>query len=425
MPRRPKSLPPKLTNFCATINNYSENRCKKLRKLVDRKVLSYIIIGYEVGNEGYGTPHLQIYGQSYAKEIRTTTLKKELGNKAHIEQAFGTYKHNRRYCGKDLFWEEFGIARTEKSQTQGKSKANLMQFRLQKIADLAKGGATFKQLVAEDILVAAKYTKFCDRMSLYYKPEPRQNLQVELHYGLPGAGKTFDWFDRYPDTYELPIKTGKNEPLWWDGYDGEKEVLLDDFSGKIALDDFLRLIDKYRVKVPIKGSFVNFVPDRICITTNVHYDEWYNYSKRQSSKQAMLRRITKFFYHKKEGNLFIQEETDVNFIAKQRDHCFDDQQIPHSTISDPSPDEMNEALQLAYTDNWESTSTLVPYISEDPRSQITLLSDSESEDGAQDFQTHLESIPNTTINQFAKPIAPLFDLVKQFSVDNFKYYKKK
>ena len=66
---------------------------------------------------------------------------------------------------------------------------------------------------------------------------------------------------------------------------------MDDFSGEMPLVQLLRLLDRYSVQVPFKGGYLWFCPDTIVITTNVHPRKWYNYWERDSSFEALKRRI--------------------------------------------------------------------------------------------------------------------------------------
>lgn len=51
-------------------------------------------------------------------------------------------------------------------------------------------------------------------------------LKNEWHWGPTGTGKSMHVRSTYPDAY---IK-GNN--IWWDGYAGEKEVIIEEFGPK-------------------------------------------------------------------------------------------------------------------------------------------------------------------------------------------------
>ncbi len=55
---------------------------------------------------------------------------------------------------------------------------------------------------------------------------------------------------------------------WFDGYNGHKGLVLDDFTGDAELPFLLRLLDRYPLKVPIKGGFMEFVGRIVWITSN-------------------------------------------------------------------------------------------------------------------------------------------------------------
>lgn len=67
------------------------------------------------------------------------------------------------------------------------------------------------------------------------------------------------------------IQNGPNSKggaMWWDGYCGQKVVILDDYRPWWCPFSFmLRLLDRYPIQVQVKGGFVNFVPEKIVITT--------------------------------------------------------------------------------------------------------------------------------------------------------------
>ena len=128
-----------------------------------------------------------------------------------------------------------------------------------------------------------------------YRVYPRSRPEapeVNLLYGPAGCGKTWKCTELSDDLWMTPVTDG----LWFDGYDGQDDALLDDFSGKfskMSLTNLLRVLDRYVVQVPIKGGFVQFAPKRIFITTNIHPRDWYDYSERETQYAAVKRRFTR------------------------------------------------------------------------------------------------------------------------------------
>lgn len=60
----------------------------------------------------------------------------------------------------------------------------------------------------------------------------------------------------------------KGGSLWFDGYMGQEVAVFDDFRPWWCRFDYLlRLLDRYPMQVPVKGGFVNWIPEIIIITT--------------------------------------------------------------------------------------------------------------------------------------------------------------
>lgn len=89
-------------------------------------------------------------------------------------------------------------------------------------------------------------------------------LQVVLLYGDPDTGKT----RAAVDFGAAPLQFAANGSFIG-GYDGEDRVLFDD----LRLDEFprpflLQLLDRYPMRVPVKGDFRNWRPKVVFFTSN-------------------------------------------------------------------------------------------------------------------------------------------------------------
>lgn len=293
---------PQAINWCFTLNNWTVEELVQLRGLaLTHKNVSYICWGQEVGADG--TPHLQGYLELSTRQ-RLTGVKKIIGARVHLELRQGSADQAIAYCRKGeqthLEWKSDGTSGPNfglnaKFEEFGKAKVsttkeNLIQNRLTSIREKIKSGVSEKQIYEDDPLMAAKYPRYIEKCIMWTNPGQRPDLKVEVHFGVTDSGKTFQAFKRYPDLYNMPVKSGNT--LWFQGYAGEKVVLLDDFKGGFTLDQFLRLTDKYPIRVETKGGFTWFVPDLIIITSNFKEDDWYNYTNREAHRAALKRRIT-------------------------------------------------------------------------------------------------------------------------------------
>ena len=116
-------------------------------------------------------------------------------------------------------------------------------------------------------------------------------MEVIVLVGLTGTGKS-----RLAAQLAGPDVYYKPRGEWWDDYDGQFSVILDDFYGWLKYDEMLRLLDRYPHKVPIKGSFMEFNSKRIIITSNSEVCDWYTFPAYKDNHHALKRRISTLHY---------------------------------------------------------------------------------------------------------------------------------
>lgn len=89
--------------------------------------------------------------------------------------------------------------------------------------------------------------------------------EVLWFYGEAGSGKTRKAVQMGEERGSYWISNGDLQ--WFDGYDDQKVVILDDIRCSSCRFNFLlRLLDRYKVRVPIKGGFKEWNPETIIIT---------------------------------------------------------------------------------------------------------------------------------------------------------------
>lgn len=103
-----------------------------------------------------------------------------------------------------------------------------------------------------------------------------------------------------------PTHTGKSHRAWeeatlqaypkdpmskfWDGYQGHKNVVIEEFRGDISISHMLRWTDKYPVIVDAKHGATILQATNIWITSNVHPRDWYP-NLDEATRNALLRRL--------------------------------------------------------------------------------------------------------------------------------------
>ena len=75
-------------------------------------------------------------------------------------------------------------------------------------------------------------------------------------------------------------------------------MVIDDFYGWIRLDEMLRILDRYPHRVEVKGGMVQFLAEKIYITSNVEPKDWYKDETHNVLIKALLRRIDNTIFMK-------------------------------------------------------------------------------------------------------------------------------
>lgn len=110
--------------------------------------------------------------------------------------------------------------------------------------------------------------------------------EVVVYWGVTGSGKSHRaWQEAGLDAYPKTPTT-----KFWDGYQGQKHVVIDEFRGAVDISHVLRWFDKYPVIAEVKCSSVVIKAEKIWITSNLHPKDWYP-NLDEETKQALLRRL--------------------------------------------------------------------------------------------------------------------------------------
>lgn len=220
-------------------------------------------VAYAIGQRELGAntnyEHWQIVIHCL-KPNRLTALKKHFGDQCHWEPTLSAAAES--YVHKD----DTAIADTR--FTWGKKPINRASA---KDWDLIRADCVAGRLdaVPSDIFVRC-YSNIRRIAADFAKPIAMER-QCRVYWGTTGVGKSRRaWDEASMEAYPKDPRT-----KFWDGYDGQTNVVIDEFRGGIDIGHLLRWLDRYPVIVEIKGSSTCLKATTIWITSNLHPREWY------------------------------------------------------------------------------------------------------------------------------------------------------
>jgi hypothetical protein len=265
-------------HWCWTLNNYTDEEEAALQALGEElPEIKYLVFGKETGENG--TPHLQGF-ISFTGRKTLGYVKRLISDRSHQEVARGSPKQAADYCKKDGDFSEYG----ELPKGQGGRSD------LEAVAKKIKEGASFRTIAEEHPQVVLRYGSGVLRLKQHFRPKRTGPPEIWVLWGKTGTGKSRRVWE-FANLEELWVHPGDR---WFDGYDGHKAVLFDDFDGGwFKITYLLKLIDRYAFTVPVKGGFSWWVPSIIYFTTNIHPRDWYP-NALEEHKRALLRRLTEF-----------------------------------------------------------------------------------------------------------------------------------
>jgi len=218
--------------------------------------VSYGVCGEEVGAEG--TVHLQGYVRFETQ--RTFGAVSTFLPRAHLEVANGTPQQNYNYCTKDgnIVWQE-GEFPSNGGADEKKRWADAKRYAMAGDFDLI------------DPQIFFCHYSTMKRIYKDYQAKPADALDLtgEWYYGASGAGKSRAARENFPGAY---LKMCNK---WWDGYQGEEYVIIDDFDKSHGvLAHHLKIwADRYSFMAEMKGEALQIRPLKIIITSQYRPDQ--------------------------------------------------------------------------------------------------------------------------------------------------------
>lgn len=257
--------------YCFTVNNYTAEDEAQL----DGLDCKYMIYGHEIAPTT-GTPHLQ--GYVYFNSQRTMTAVVKDVPRISLREAKGSADSNFVYCSKEATdVKERGVrpmSQKEKGETERDRHAAAYRLIKEGKADEIPDDMQFK------------YHRNIESLKRKFMPTVQQADDVTgvWIWGEAGCGKSRKARKDYPGAYDKMCNK------WWDGYQDEEYVLIDDLGleHKCLGHHLKRWGDRYSFLAEFKGGAIQIRPKKIIVTSQYSIDKVFD---DKETRDAISRRF--------------------------------------------------------------------------------------------------------------------------------------
>lgn len=267
-------------NFIFTWNNYPDD----YSTVLDTLDVRYIVAGEETAPTT-GTPHLQ--GFLVFRNARALDSVRRTLHGCHVEVARGSARQNYAYCTKTRPEDESpnpNVYSRGDIPMDAADKGDAERARWASTLSAAKEGR-FDDIPAD--MLIRNYSSlrrierdYMPKLSLLESP-----CGVWIH-GDAGSGKSLSVLRAYPDLFPKP----RNQ--WWDGYQEEPVICIDDIDRfDVRLGGHLKIwADAYPFIGEVKGGSRKLRPRLVVVTSQYKIEEiWSD----QATQDALNRRFKK------------------------------------------------------------------------------------------------------------------------------------
>lgn len=231
------------------------------------------------------TGRLHFQGCIFLKgPVSFNNIRSHFPKETHIQECKKGDEANEKYCKKDGEYIVYG-----EEKNKGKGKRNDILLALDDNKSLT-------EFISAEPTLYVKYRSgiegYYRNKGISYYPIGYKPLVFYL-FGDTGTGKSRiakEYVrERTKDNFRCwrrPI----NSNGWFDGYNGQEIVFLDEVRfDTFKFHDLLQMLDYDAPQVPVKGGFVDWKPLIIIMTSNSSPSELYQYINKENKEQLIRR----------------------------------------------------------------------------------------------------------------------------------------
>lgn len=280
-PPKKKIRASRFRNFCFT--SFEEKKKWEDFFKENDALVRYICVGQETCPKTK-----KLHWQGWLQTNNPTSLKSmiKLMKPDHVEICKGDITSNELYTQKEGKFEKFGTLQTQGARNdlkgirmaidEGKSMLDVAQMNFGSFVRYNKGFEKYQFMVRQK--AARTFRK----------------LETFVYWGDSGTGKTRKAFEENPDALIMHGTIMKKN--WWDGYDFNKTLIIDEYDSQVPITHMLQILDGYPMRLATKGGHTWAAWTKVIITSNVEPKLWHKNAKpeHRAALKRRLTQITKF-----------------------------------------------------------------------------------------------------------------------------------
>ena len=241
-------------------------------------IIRYLCWGKEICPKT-NREHFQGWVQ-FLNPKRLMGVKKIFGcNKIHVEPMRACEETNNQYCTKSGNLQKRGCFVVQGQRTDLEKIKLAIEENVPEIEIAADNFETW-------VRFRGSFLKYRELVAEQESTEFR-HVEVQVYMGNTGTGKT-----RAAMEEKSVYKIQGDEMQWWDGYQGEDTLVIDEYANQIKCTKLLGILDGYQLRLPIKGGFTYAAWHKVIITTNL---EVLHEQANDRHRDALHRRITEYW----------------------------------------------------------------------------------------------------------------------------------
>ncbi len=278
--------------FCFTLNNPVG--------VIDVSKFGSAYCVYQKEKGEGNTPHFQ--GFVYFANARTFAQLKKMLPRAHWAIMNGSVQENEHYCSKPIVGCECKHCKDCPARLDGpfrsgeRPKGQGTRSDLNSVKEMIDEGKSEVEIARSAFGTWCRYYRAFNRYRILTNIGRTWQTECLVYWGPSGSGKSRHALELGGESQFWLPPPHANGSVWWDGYDGQETVVIDEFYGWIRRDVLQRIIDRYPYQVETKGGSVPFVAKRVIITSNKAPEDWYPKAGLGSMARRLVEPIGYVFY---------------------------------------------------------------------------------------------------------------------------------